>query len=83
LLLTFADSAAREAALRQWRIIAQGSRPRTERWWRAKYNVALVHFQNGDREQAGQLIRYLQEVPPGLDDSPLKDEFIDLLERCQ
>jgi hypothetical protein len=83
LLLTFADSAAREAALRQWRIIAQGSRPRTERWWRAKYNIALVHFQNGDREQAAQLIRYLQEVPPGLDDSPLKEQFLELLERCQ
>jgi tetratricopeptide (TPR) repeat protein len=83
LLLGSSDSAGREAALRQWRIIAQGRRPRTDRWWRAKYNIALLHFQNGDREQAAQLIRYLQEVPPGLDDSPLAQQFLDLLQRCQ
>jgi hypothetical protein len=51
--------------------------------WQAKYNVALLLFQSGDREQAAQLIRYLKEVPPGLDDSPLKQDFLELLARCQ
>jgi hypothetical protein len=83
LLLASDDPALRPAALRQWRIIAQGSRPRTERWWQAKYNVALLLYESGEREQAAQLIRYLQEVPPGLDDSPLKQDFLDLLKRSQ
>jgi predicted Zn-dependent protease len=83
LLLKSDNSAGREAALRQWRIIAQGTRPRTERWWSAKYNIALLHFQSGDPAQAAQLIRYLQQVPPGLDDSPLKQELLDLLARCE
>jgi TolA-binding protein len=83
LLLAANDPADREAALRQWRIIAQRARPRSELWWRAKHNVAQLHLKSGDREQAAQLIRYLQAIPPGLDDSPLKQELLDLLRRAE
>ncbi len=79
LLLEFDDPANRQTALRQWRLIGQKSPPRSERWWRAKYYVAKLLNQSGEKEQAAQLIRYLQTVPPGLDDSPLKQEFLELL----
>jgi tetratricopeptide (TPR) repeat protein len=83
LLLNATDAATRDAALRQWRLIAQRSRPRTELWWRAKYNVALLQFRAGEREQAAQLIRYLKEIPPGLENSPLQAEFLALLKQCE
>ncbi len=81
LLLDYDDPTSRQAALRQWRLVGQKSQPRSDRWWRAKYHVAWLLYQSGDQEQATQLIRYLQAVPPGLDDSPLKQEFLNLLER--
>jgi tetratricopeptide (TPR) repeat protein len=73
------DKAALEKALGRWRIIAQASRPRTDRWWRAKYQVALLCQRLGDKEQAAKLVRYLEATPPGLDGSPLEREFRELL----
>ncbi len=72
-----------EKALAQWRIVAQGSRPQTERWFKAKYEVANLSYRLGDKQQAAQLIKYLQVTPPGLDATPLKRQFLELLEKCE
>jgi hypothetical protein len=70
-------------ALGQWRVIAQRSRPQTDRWYRAKYEVALLNFRLGDKGQAAQLIKYLKATPPGLEGTALERKFEDLLRQCE
>ena len=63
-----------EDALRQWRRVAQGSRVGSERWYRAKYSVALAQFKLGDKAEAAQLVRYVQAVA-GLDNDQGKGQI--------
>ncbi len=83
LLLESTDKKRLEQAVVQWRIVDRGSREQTERWYRAKYSIALAHYKLGEKQRAAQLIEYLKITPPGLDDSPLKREFEELLVRCK
>ncbi len=69
-------------ALSQWRRVATKTRPRTARWFRAKYSVALAHFKLGDKKAAADLIRYLQATED-LAASGLEGEFRELLERSR
>jgi tetratricopeptide (TPR) repeat protein len=82
-LLDGPDKTSWQQALAQWRKVAARSKPQTERWYRAKYSVALANYKLGDKKQAAQLIRYLQESPPGLESTPLKGDFVRLLEQCE
>lgn len=77
------DRQSQQQALDRWRIVAGGSRPQSERWFRAKYQVALAQFQLGDKESAARLLKYLQETPPGWRDSALRGDFEQLLKRCE
>ncbi|MEX0818331.1 MAG: hypothetical protein WD070_02025 [Pirellulaceae bacterium] len=70
-----------QRALEQWRRIAAGTRPRTTRWFRAKYSIALAQYKLGDKAGAAKLIRYLQATED-LRQSGLEQEFTDLLTRC-
>jgi len=54
---------------------------RTPRWWRAKYEIAQTQYKLGDKAGAAKLIRYLAEVPPGLEGCELKEQFLTLLQR--
>jgi hypothetical protein len=83
LLLDGDDEASWQAALDQWRRVAGRSRPRTDRWYKAKYSVALALWKLGQRQQAADRIRYLQAIPPGLENTPWKDKFLELLHRCE
>lgn len=67
------------AALDQWRRVAAGSRPKTETWWLAKYNVAFTQYRLGKKQEAVSLIRYLQATPPGLKATNLRPAFEKLL----
>ena len=67
-----------EAALRNWRIVAQGVKPRTENYFEAKYNIAKLMAASGDREEAKQLLEYLK-IPPGWSDSKRKNDLENLL----
>jgi len=82
-LLAGADVASRQQALDQWRRVAKGSRPRTPRWWRAKYNTAKAMFLLNDKKAAADLIEYLQTTPPGLQGVELRPEFEKLLALCK
>lgn len=75
------DRTELNAALSQWRRVAAGSRPKTDSWWRAKYQIALTQFRLGEKQEAANLIRYLQATPPGLASSPLREQFEALLKR--
>lgn len=83
LLSSGGDKPSWEKGLTQWRIIAQASKPQSERWWQAKYQVALLSYKLGDKAQAAKLIRYLQVTPPGLAASSLEKEFLALLKQCE
>jgi len=81
-LLLSDDREPLRLALAQWRRVAAKTRPRTARWFRAKYSVALAHFKLGDKMASAKLIRYLQATED-LAASGLEGEFRDLLERSQ
>ncbi|MCA9162622.1 MAG: tetratricopeptide repeat protein, partial [Planctomycetales bacterium] len=82
LLLDSTDAKLLERALEQWRIVAARSRPDTDRWWSAKYHVALAQFKTGDKSGAAKLIRYLQATK-GLGDAASAARFANLLKRCE
>jgi hypothetical protein len=81
-LLLSEDREPLRLALSRWRVVASKTRPRTPRWFRAKYSVALAHFKLGDKLAAAKLIRYL-EATEDLAASGLEVEFRDLLKRSQ
>jgi hypothetical protein len=70
-------------ALAQWRVIAARTKPQTERWFHAKYEVAALNFRLGDKAQAAQLIKYLQATSPDLAGSSYEKKFADLLRKCE
>lgn len=73
---------SRGAALDQWRLVASRSEPKSDRWYRAKYHVALIQFQMGQKAEAAKLIDYLDALPPGLKGAPLEAEFRALRKQC-
>jgi hypothetical protein len=77
------DKAAREAALARWRQIAAKSPPRSERWCKAKYSIARLQADLGDRQSAATLCRFLLETPPGLEDTGWKERFERLAKELQ
>jgi len=97
LLLTRQDAAAREAALTQWRRVEKKSRPGSDRWFRAKLAVALLHYQSNNRGQAEKILRLVEILhpEPKLRDrevtarfaerlSPaMKARFFEMLDSCQ
>jgi hypothetical protein len=82
LLLESGDEAAWRLALDQWRRVAARSKPRSPRWFRAKYSVAMTQFKLGDKQNAAKLIRYLKATED-LAQSGLERELEALLKRCQ
>lgn len=75
LLLDSTDRASLERALAQWRIVASKSRPRTERWFRAKHRVATAQLRLGDKAGAKALAAFLLASPPGLEGTSWKQAF--------
>jgi tetratricopeptide (TPR) repeat protein len=64
LLLARQDAASREAALAKWREVEGKSRPGTDRWFRAKFAVALLHYLSNNRQQAEKIVRLLGILHP-------------------
>lgn len=83
LLSAKGDLASRQAALEQWRGIEKKSPPGSPRWFRAKYAVALTHFELGNKQQAAQVIELLRLLHPELGGPEMKARFEGLLERCR
>ena len=70
-------------ALGQWRRVLGKSRPATDRWYRAKYAIAELHYKMGDRERAAQMIRLLRTLYPDLGGRGSQARFEALLDRCE
>ncbi|MHC4177451.1 MAG: hypothetical protein ACYSWU_08090, partial [Planctomycetota bacterium] len=91
LLLTRVDDAPTEAArkesittaLEKWRELEQKSPPRSRRWFLAKYWVARLHFEQGNKTRAAKIITLLQLLHPELGGPEMKPQFEELLKRCR
>jgi hypothetical protein len=82
-LLASDEPADWSKALRQWRWVATRSPPRSDRWFAAKYGVALAHYKLGQRGEAAALLAYLLNVPPGMQGSVWEAAYRELLAQCQ
>lgn len=76
------DPSQREIALSQWRSIASRTKPQSEIWFEAKLNVAKILVAENRKDDAQKMLRYLQAVPPGWDQSTFKTAFDELLREC-
>ena len=72
------DAAQQEAALRQWRKIARASRQNSSTWYRAKYQVASLLSEQGNKAEALKLLKFIQAVPPGWENAPDPAAFDEL-----
>ena len=69
-------------AIKQWRTIASRTKPQSGIWFEAKYNVAKILATQKKKEEAKKLLQYIKAIPPGWDNSDLKEQFESLLRRC-
>jgi len=97
LLLTRPDRASADEALAVWRQVEERSRPGTDRWFRAKLAVAILHYRSDSRQQAEKIIRLLEVLHPEprlrdrqvttrfLEslDPKTKTQLLELLDRCE
>ena len=70
-----------EIPLKKWRRIATRLKKNTPNWYEAKYQVAQLLFNSGDRESATKLLKYIKAIPPGWNQSELKSQFESLLRK--
>ena len=82
LLLAGDDQPSLTSALDQWRRVAKGSQPRTQRWFRAKYSIALAQFKLGQKSAAATLLKYELATPPGLEGAGWQQAYEELLRQC-
>lgn len=75
LLSQSTEKTERASALARWRQIAAKSPPRSERWCKAKYSIARLQADLGDRKAAATLCRFLLETPPGLAGTAWQERF--------
>ena len=83
LLLAGADKESVAKGLNQWRIVAARSKPRSGRWLKAKYSIALAQSKLGEKDDAAALLEYLLLTPPGLEGTPWKVRCEALFEECR
>lgn len=76
------DRPSLEAALAQWRQIEKQSPAGTDRWYRAKYEVASLHYRLGNKPQTAAIIRQLQVLQPDLGGEELRGRFLELLSKA-
>ena len=67
-----------ELALNQWRKIAAASRPKSDSWYEARYEVAATLIKQGKRSEAQQRIKYLKATS-GFGPDPWPERFEALL----
>ncbi len=73
------DAESQRLALARWRAIEKRSPPNSERWYRAKYEVARLHVRQGRPEQAAKMIELLELLHPEMGGPALKSRFRELL----
>jgi hypothetical protein len=69
--------------LGKWRQLAAQLKPQSEGWFEAKYHVALLLVRSGEKEEARKMLEYMKAIPPGWENSHLRTEFDQLLQRLR
>jgi hypothetical protein len=69
--------------LKKWRQLAAQLKPNSESWFEAKYNVAQLLEKSGEKAEAKKMLEYMKAIPPGWENSQLRDEFNQLLLRLR
>lgn len=69
--------------LDKWRRIAAQLTSHSANWYEAKYEVARLLIESGDSTAATKLLKYIQAIPPGWENSLLKSKFEQLLRRSE
>ncbi len=69
------DRPSLEAALAQCCQIEKQSPTGTDRWFRAKYEMASLHYRLGNKPQTAAIIRQLQVLQPDLGGEELRGRF--------
>ncbi len=69
------------AALERWRMVEKKSPPQSDRWFRAKYAIAILHYRLGNPQQTAKMITLLRLLHPELGGPAMKRKFEALLER--
>ncbi len=77
------DAELRRLALARWRGIEKRSPPNSERWYRAKYEIARLHVRQGRPEQAAKVIELLELLHPEMGGPAMHARFQELLTRCR
>ncbi len=72
-----------EKAISTWRRLAIQLKPHTANWYEAKFNIAALLEQSGKKAEARKLLEYMQAIPPGWDNSDLRESFDQLLNKCK
>lgn len=83
LLLSQEDLSSVKKALEAWRRLEQKSRPRSRRWFLAKYSVAKAHCLLGNKQHAARIVTQLQLLHPELGGAEMKQKLLELLDRCR
>lgn len=83
LLLARTDRPSLELALARWRDLEAKSKPQSPRWFRAKYQVAELHYRLGNPVQTAKMIALLEVLYPELGGPELKAQFLELQQRCR
>jgi hypothetical protein len=70
-------------ALAAWQNVERKSRSGNERWLRAKLYEALIYERTGDRQHAAQAVNVVKNLYPEMGGTVLKQQFLDVLKRCE
>ncbi len=68
-----------ERALDAWRRLAAQVKPGSEAWFESKYEIARLLAVTGQPSDALKLLKYIQAIPPGWNQSAIKQKFETLL----
>ncbi len=66
-------------ALNQWRSVAAHTKSYSENWYQAKYEIARLLVQNGQKKQAREMINLIKLLHPDLGGSVWKEKFEKIL----
>ncbi len=76
------DPAVMQSALQQWREVERRSQPASERWFRAKYELASLHHRLGSNDRAIQIIEITRELHNDLGGPAMAARFNALRKQC-
>jgi hypothetical protein len=77
--VALAEVSDQDEALGMWRSIASRTKSQSSAWFQAKYNVARILHEMGKSSEAAKMLKYIKAVPPGWEQSTLRDKFEKLL----